>query len=101
MNSPTSVSTDTGPAFQLAEKVATLSEAILSRHPTMPTLLREIHTTLLQYPEQVTLLSEPEIQVIVSGLSVQTNVAFAASASKPAAAKSLTAKIKQLGADAF
>lgn len=89
------------PAEQLSEKVSALSEAILSRHPTMPTLLREIHTTLRSYPEQVTLLSESEIQVIVSGLSVQTNVAFAASASKPAAAKSLTAKIKALGADAF
>lgn len=89
------------PSEQLSEKVSALSEAILSRHPTMPTLLREIHTTLRSYPEQVTLLSESEIQVIVSGLSAQTNVAFAASASKPAAAKSLTAKIKALGADAF
>ena len=89
------------PSEQLSEKVSALSEAILVRHPTMPTLLREIHTTLRSYPEQVTLLSESEIQVIVSGLSVQTNVAFAASASKPAAAKSLTAKIKALGADAF
>lgn len=89
------------PLEQLSEKVSALSEAILGRHPTMPTLLREIHTTLRSYPEQVTLLSESEIQVIVSGLSVQTNVAFAASASKPAAAKSLTAKIKALGADAF
>lgn len=89
------------PSEQLSEKVSALSEAILGRHPTMPTLLREIHTTLRSYPEQVTLLSESEIQVIVSGLSVQTNVAFAASASKPAVAKSLTAKIKALGADAF
>lgn len=89
------------PSEQLSDKVSALSEAILGRHPTMPTLLREIHTTLRSYPEQVTLLSESEIQVIVSGLSVQTNVAFAASASKPAAAKSLTAKIKALGADAF
>lgn len=89
------------PLEQLSEKVSALSEAILGRHPTMPILLREIHTTLRSYPEQVTLLSESEIQVIVSGLSVQTNVAFAASASKPAAAKSLTAKIKALGADAF
>lgn len=89
------------PSEQLSEKVSALSEAILGRHPTMPTLLREIHTTLRSYPEQVTLLSESEIQVIVSGLSAQTNVAFAASASKPAAAKSLTAKIKALGADAF
>lgn len=89
------------PLEQLSEKVSALSEAILGRHPTMPTLLREIHTTLRSYPEQVTLLSESEIQVIVSGLSAQTKVAFAASASKPAAAKSLTAKIKALGADAF
>ena len=89
------------PSEQLSEKVSALSEAILGRHPTMPTLLREIHTTLRSYPEQVTLLSESEIQVIVSGLSVQTNVAFAASASKSAAAKSLASKIKALGADAF
>ena len=52
------------PLEQLSEKVSALSEAILSRHPTMPTLLREIHTTLRSYPEQVTLLSESEIQVI-------------------------------------
>lgn len=90
-----------GEAYQLQEKVASLSEAILTKHPTMPTLLREIHTTLSKYPEQVTLLSEEEISVIVSGLSVQTNVAFAAAATKPAAAKSLVSKIKQLGADAF
>ena len=87
--------------YQLSEKVASLSTAILEKHPTMPTLLREIHTTLSKYPEQVTLLTEEEISVIVSELSVQTNVAFAQSATKPAAAKSLTAKIKQLGADAF
>jgi len=89
------------PAEQLSEKVSALEAAILSKHPTMPTLLREIHTTLSSYPEQVTLLTEAEIKVIVSGLSTQTNVAFAASASKPAAAKSLTSKIKALGADAF
>lgn len=89
------------PAEQLSEKVSALEAAILSKHPTMPTLLREIHTTLSSYPEQVTLLTEAEIKVIVSGLSAQTNVAFAASASKPAAAKSLTSKIKALGADAF
>ena len=91
----------TSEGYQLSEKVASLSEAILAKHPTMPTLLREIHTTLSKYPEQVTLLTESEISIIVSGLSVQTNVAFAASATKPTAVKSLTAKIKQLGADAF
>lgn len=88
-------------AEQLSEKVGTLKDAILSRHPTLPTLLREIHTTLMKYPEQVTLLSEQEISVIVSGLSVQTGITFAAAATKPAGVKSLAAKIKTLGADAF
>jgi hypothetical protein len=87
--------------FALKEKVADLSQAILDKHPRMPTLLREIHTTIRQYPEQVTLLSEEEISTIVSGLQVQTNTAFAAAVSKPAAAKSVTAKIKSLGVDAF
>jgi hypothetical protein len=90
-----------GVGFELKEKVGQLSTAILEKHPKMPTLLREIHTTIRQYPEQVTLLTEEEISVIVSGLAVQTNVAFAQSATKPAAAKSVTAKIKSLGVDAF
>jgi len=93
--------TDTSAGFQLREKVATLATAILDRHPTMPTLLREIHTTLRSYPEQVTLLDEEEIGIIVSGLTIQTNTTFAAAATKPTAAKSLASKIKQLGADAF
>ena len=88
-------------SFQLKEKVASLAEAILEKHPKMPTLLREIHTTLKQYPEQVTLLDESDIATIVSGLSVQTNTAFAQSATKPAAAKSLANQIKSLGVDAF
>ena len=91
--------TDDG--FQLREKVGQLASAILEKNPKMPTLLREIHTTIRQYPEQITLLCEEDISIIVSGLSVQTNVAFAQSAAKPAAAKSLTAKIKTLGVDAF
>lgn len=92
--------TDTGPAYQLREKVESLSSAILSKHPTMPTLLREIHTTLLKYPEQVSLLAEPEIAIIVNGLSIQTGIVFAQAVTKPAAAKSLTSKLKSLGGKA-
>lgn len=94
------ISTDTGPGYQLKEKVAALAEAILAKHPSMPTLLREIHTTVGKYPEQVTLLDEADINIIVSGLSVQTNIAFAQSVTKPAAAKSLTTKLKALGGKA-
>jgi hypothetical protein len=95
------LSPDSATSFELREKVLQLSEAILDKHPKMPVLLREIHTTLRQYPEQVTLLDEEQIGIIVAGLQVQTNTAFAAAATKPAAAKSVTAKIKSLGVDAF
>lgn len=88
--------------LQLQQSVASLQEAILSRHPRLPVLLREIHTALRAQPENVTLASEEEIAIIVSGLKLQTGVEFAAAATKsPTAAKSVDAKIKKLGADAF
>jgi heterodisulfide reductase subunit B len=92
-------------AYQLKEKVTELSDLILSKHPRMPTLLREIHTTLGKYPEQVVLLSEEEIGIIVSGLTVHTKVQFAAnaisSAKAPSATKSLKDRVAKLGVDAF
>jgi hypothetical protein len=100
MTESTQLQDPTGPAYQLREKVAALADTILSKHPSMPTLLREIHTTLSKYPEQVSLLEESEIQIIVSGLSVQTNVAFAAAATKAPAVKNLTSKLKSLGGKA-
>ncbi len=87
-------------SYSLREKVSALSTALMTRHPTMPTLLREIHTTLSKYPEQVTLMSEDEISVIVNGLKVQTGVEFAV-ASVSSKAKSITGKIKAMGEDAF
>lgn len=87
--------------FELKNKIAELSELLLSKHPKMPVLLREIHTTLRAQPENVTLLDESEIAVIVNGLKVQTGVEFAAAATKGSGAKSAVAKIKSLGADAF
>lgn len=90
-------------SYQLREKVQELSGALLARHPTMPTLLREIHSTLSKYPEQVTLLGEDDIMIIVNGLKVQTGVEFATAATsgKTGALKSLKGKIDKLGADAF
>lgn len=90
-------------AYLLKEKVAELGAALLERHPKMPTLLREIHTTLSKYPEQVTLLAEEDIAVIVNGLKVQTGVEFASAAitKSPSAATALKKKISSLGADAF
>ena len=87
--------------FELKEKVADLSQQLLSKHPRMPILLREIHTALRAQPENVTLLSEEEIGVIISGLKIQTQTEFAAAALKPTGTKAAVNKIKNLGADAF
>lgn len=53
-------------------KIQELHSAILSSHPTMPTLLREIHGNLKQDPELTTLLSAEEVKTIILGLSKQT-----------------------------
>jgi len=87
--------------LQLKAKVTELEETILSRHPRMPQLLQEIWKALREQPENVTLMTEEEIRTVVNGLKVQTGVEFAANAVKGTAAKTATAKIKQLGLNAF
>lgn len=79
------------PGFELKEKVATLQEALLNAHPTMPVLLRTIHQQLRADPELVTVLTEEEIGIIVSGLSKQTNTEIATTVTK---APSQTKKLK-------
>lgn len=86
--------------FALQEKVAELSGLILSKHPKMPQLLREIHATLRKQPENVTLLNEEEIAVIVSGLKVQTGVEFATAALKDKSA-STTKRLKNASVEDF
>ena len=66
-------------SFQLQAQVAELEAAILSAHPSLPTLLQTIHRNLKADPEQVTLLSEEQIGVIVNGLSRQTQTQIATS----------------------
>ena len=85
---------------ELFDKVSTLQEALLSRHPMMPGLLRDIHTTLRAQPENVTLLNEDQISVIVNGLKEQTGVVFA-KAAMSSGTKGLKAKIASQGLDAF
>ena len=87
--------------FELQEKIQSLQNAILDKHPTMPTLLREIHTALRKQPENVIILPEESIQIIVKGLEVQTNTFLAETVSKSAKSTSRVASIKKLGADAF
>lgn len=70
------------PGFQIKEKCAALSLALLSAHPTIPVLLREIHTQLRSDPECVTLMSEAEIAIVVQGLQRQTGVEIVSAAVK-------------------
>lgn len=77
---------------EIQMKIAELQEALLNAHPTMPLLLRDIHKKLQSDPATVTLLSEEEISIIVSGLKLQTNVELAnASKSSSAASKTKSA----------
>lgn len=80
-----------GPGFELIEKVTALQAALLSAHPTLPVLLRNIHTQLRADPEITTLLSEDEIGIIVNGLKRQTQVELVTTTAKP---KSDNAKLK-------
>lgn len=93
------------PYEQLQEKVLSLDTSIKSRHPTMPTLLQEIWRALKAQPENVTLMSEDEIGIVVSGLQMQTNTSLAQTMGKQsksaAATKGVAAKITQLGLDAI
>lgn len=67
---------------QISEKILSLKEALLSQHPTMPTLLQEIHKTLKANPDCVTLLTPAEVGVIVTGLKAQTKTEIATAALK-------------------
>ena len=66
----------------LQMKISSLQNAILSAHPTMPILLREIHTILKNDPSNVTLLSEEDIAILVSGLKQQTKTEITQAAMK-------------------
>jgi hypothetical protein len=58
--------------IQLKEKIAALQNAILTVHPTLPIILKDIHTLLKSDPSNITLLDEDDISTIVSGLKKQT-----------------------------
>ena len=65
-------------------KIAELKGQLLEQHPALPVLLREVHKTLRDNPEVVTLLEPEEVGIIVSGLlrQTQTTIATKTSTSK-------------------
>lgn len=73
--------------IEISSKLDELQQALLTNHPAMATLLRDIHRTLKAQPEQVTLMSEDEIATVVAGLQKQTNTHLAALTMKPSKSK--------------
>lgn len=73
--------------LEIKTKLDELEQALLTNHPTMSTILRDIHKTLKAQPDIVTLMSEEEIAIVVQGLTKQTNTKLVESTLKPSAAK--------------
>jgi hypothetical protein len=83
-------------------KLLNLQTALTDRSPALPNILQDIHATLKNYPENVTLLSEEDIALIVQGLSHQTQVSIVSQVSKGSkGSKSAIANIKANVADSL
>lgn len=78
--------------LDIKTKLDELEQVLLSNHPTLPTLLRDIHKTLKAQPDIVTLMSEEEIALVVQGLTKQTNSKLVESTLKPSASKKASLK---------
>ena len=76
--------------YQIKEKLATLEAALLASSPEMPVILRDIHRHLKKDSELVTLLSEQECAVLVSGLKKQTQTSIATTAIKKGSKKAMS-----------
>lgn len=69
-------------AEQVKMKIAELQQMLLSNHPQLPVLLRTIHSELKDDPSLVTIYSDEEIGIIVSGLIKHTGIEIATSKPK-------------------
>jgi hypothetical protein len=76
-------------AFIVREKLAQLETILNEKAPGLPTLLRDIHSTLKKDPDVVTLLSEEECSILVNGLKKQMSTEIATSALKSKPKKAL------------
>lgn len=92
---------DTQTQFSLAETqtaISQLAESLLTANPTMPSLLRTIHSKLKSDPAIVTLLTEEEIAEVITALKVQTNVELSAPAKAKAASTKAPSATSRLNA---
>lgn len=73
--------------MELASQLDTLEQALLAAHPSMPTLLRQIHAGLLKNPAAIHSLDDDQIAILISGLKSYTAteiIAKAPAKKKPA-----------------
>jgi hypothetical protein len=77
----------------LEEKILQLEKSTKERLPNMVTLLKDIHAALRADPENVTLMSEEQIAIIVSGLEQQTQTYVVSESIK---SKSPSKKLKDM-----
>jgi len=85
----TNLPASTDQTYLVREKLATLEDMLVSKVPNIAVLLRDIHTTLKDDPDTVTLLSEAECNILVRGLMKQTATVIATAALKKSNKKSL------------
>ena len=81
---------------QIRMSIAELQQCILAAHPRLPVLLRDIHKVLKSDPDCVTLLSEEDIGIIVSGLKIQTKTEITASTLKKKASNLKNTSLEDL-----
>ena len=74
MTTSTSTSIPQELLADLNQKMESLTSALLSQDPKMPTHLAAIHSTLQQYPETVHLLKDEEIGTIIKASQEYTKI---------------------------
>ncbi len=87
-----SVFEEATPLGELRFKLNELQEAMLSEHPKMPTLLQQIHKTMLEQGDLVVQLSDEEIGIMISGLKKHMNVTVVAEKTKKASSSAALKK---------
>jgi uncharacterized protein with gpF-like domain len=71
-------------SYQIKEKLAQLESLLTSQNPEISTILRDIHRNLKADPDLVTILTEQECAVLVSGLKKQTQTEISTVVAKKA-----------------
>lgn len=78
----------------LLMSLSSLEQALIDKDPKMPMHLKAIHTTLINYPENVVLLTDVQIASIIYGAEVltQTEIVKAAAPKASKSTKKFTAE---------